>query len=72
MSNFVTSTSHKSRKTALLLCIFLGIFGVHNFYVGRYGRGLLFMLTVGFFYLVGFLILSKYYWEILRIDKEMH
>ena len=49
MSNFVTGTSHKSRKTALLLCIFLGIAGVHNFYVGRYGRGIIFLLTCGGF-----------------------
>src|SRR5262249_34335363 len=27
--------SDRSRLTALLLCIFLGIFGVHRFYVGR-------------------------------------
>lgn len=47
MSKFVTGTSHKSRKIALILCIFGGIFGLHNFYVGRYGRGLLYMLTGG-------------------------
>lgn len=47
MSNFTTSTSHKSRKVALILCICLGMFGFHNFYVGRYGRGLLFLLTLG-------------------------
>lgn len=47
MSNFVTETSHKSRKTALILCILGGILGLHNFYVGRYGRGFLFMITGG-------------------------
>lgn len=49
MSNFVTGTSHKSRKTALLLCVFGGFFGLHNFYVGKYGRGFLYLLTVGLF-----------------------
>lgn len=49
MSKFVTGTSHKSRKVALILCIFLGFLGFHNFYVGRYGRGFLFMFTAGFF-----------------------
>lgn len=49
MSKFVTGTSHKSRKTALILCIFGGFLGLHNFYVGRYGRGFLYMFTVGFF-----------------------
>ena len=47
MSQFTTDTSHKSRKTALILCIFGGIFGLHNFYVGRYGRGFLYLFTVG-------------------------
>lgn len=49
MSNFVTGTSHKSRKVTLILCIFFGLFGIHNFYVGRYGRGFLYMLTGGIF-----------------------
>lgn len=49
MSTFVTNTSHKSRKVALILCILLGMVGAHNFYVGRYGRGILFLMTAGFF-----------------------
>lgn len=49
MSHFVTGTSHKSRKVALILCIFGGIFGLHYFYVGRYGRWILYMITVGLF-----------------------
>lgn len=49
MSKFITGTSHKSRKTAIILCIFGGIFGLHNFYVGRYGRGILFFFTIGIF-----------------------
>lgn len=32
--------SPKSRLAALLLGIFLGRFGVHNFYLGRIGRGI--------------------------------
>lgn len=54
MSHFTTNTSHKSRKIALLLCVFLGVFGTHNFYVGRYGRGIFFLLTGGGF-IVGWL-----------------
>lgn len=49
MSNFVTGTSHKSRKTALILCVFGGMLGLHNFYVGRYGRGFFYLLTAGGF-----------------------
>lgn len=39
---------HK-RLTALLLCIFFGHFGVHRFYVGKIGTGLLWMFTGGLF-----------------------
>lgn len=49
MSNFVTNTSHKSRRTALILCLFLGMIGVHYFYVGRIGRGMLALITMNFF-----------------------
>lgn len=49
MSTFTTSTSHKSRGKALKLCIFFGWFGAHYFYVGRYGKGILYLCTVGGF-----------------------
>lgn len=48
MANYVTSTSDKSKKTALLLCVFLGWIGIHYFYVGRIGMGLLYFFTFGF------------------------
>ena len=32
--------SDRSRLTALLLCIFLGVFGIHRFFVGEQARGL--------------------------------
>ena len=41
--------SPKSRAAALLLCFFLGVFGVHRFYVGKIGTGILYFLTVGCF-----------------------
>lgn len=49
MSTYVTNTSDKSKGVALVLCIFLGYFGIHNFYVGRWGRGFLFFFTFGLF-----------------------
>ena len=52
MANYVTSTCDKSKTTALILCIFLGLFGAHYFYVGRYGRGFLYMFTAGL-YVIG-------------------
>jgi TM2 domain-containing membrane protein YozV len=39
--------SPKSRLVALLLCFFLGIIGVHRFYVGKNGTGILMILTFG-------------------------
>ena len=39
----------KSRGVALLLCIFLGELGVHLFYLGRVGWGVVYLLTGGLF-----------------------
>lgn len=42
--------SEKRMITTALLCLFLGVFGAHRFYVGRIGTGLLFFLTFGGFF----------------------
>ena len=42
--------SPKSRFVALVLCIFLGFFGAHYFYVGKSGMGVLYIFTIGLFY----------------------
>jgi len=39
--------SDRSRLVALLFCILLGVFGVHRFYVGKVGTGILMLLTLG-------------------------
>ena len=41
--------SPRARLVALLLCIFLGIFGAHRFYVGKIGTAILMMCTLGGF-----------------------
>ena len=41
--------SSKSRLVALLLCIFLGYLGIHRFYVGKTGTGILWLITGGCF-----------------------
>ena len=40
--------NQKSKGVAALLCIFLGGLGIHRFYVGKIGTGILYMLTAGF------------------------
>jgi len=42
-----TAPSEKSRAVALALCIPLGVFGAHRFYVGKIGTGLLQLCTFG-------------------------
>lgn len=39
----------KSRLIALLLCVFVGGLGIHRFYVGKIGTGVLWLLTAGCF-----------------------
>jgi TM2 domain-containing membrane protein YozV len=39
--------SDKSRLVALVLCFMIGPFGVHRFYVGKIGTGVLQIFTLG-------------------------
>lgn len=41
--------SKYNKTLALILCIFLGYFGVHNFYVKKNKMGLLYLCTIGLF-----------------------
>ena len=41
--------SPKSYVAAVLLCFFLGTLGIHRFYVGKIGTGILMILTLGGF-----------------------
>lgn len=41
----------KNKWTALILCVLLGWMGAHKFYEGRIGMGILYVLTIGFFFI---------------------
>lgn len=41
--------SEKNRTVDLLLCIFLGGLGVHRFYEGKIGTGILWLISGGLF-----------------------
>ncbi|MDO8732261.1 MAG: TM2 domain-containing protein [Actinomycetota bacterium] len=39
--------SPKSRTVASVLCFFLGVIGIHRFYVGKTGTGIAMIVTLG-------------------------
>ena len=57
-TNYVALTSDKKKSTAYLLCLFGGLLGLHQFYVGKTAKGILYACTLGLF--------CKCYWSDLR------
>jgi len=47
--NEEVAVSDKGFVPTILLCFFLGPFGIHRFYVGKVGTGILMLLTLGGF-----------------------
>ena len=56
-TQYVTITSVKKTKTTLILCSigFLGLGGLHDFYLGRIGSGIVKIVTLNWF-LIGTII----------------
>lgn len=51
MANYTTITSDKSKEKALGLCClgFVGLGGIHDFYLGNYGKGIVKICTANWF-----------------------
>lgn len=47
--NNINVSVNKDWLTALLLCIFVGALGIHRFYVGKIGTGILWLISGGVF-----------------------
>ncbi len=59
----------KNKIVALLLCFFLGAWGIHRFYVGKIGTGIIWLLTLGLF---GFGALIDFIMILVGVFKDSH
>lgn len=52
MANYTTISSDKSKKTAMMLCLigFAGVGGLHDFYLGKFGSGIIKVFTANWFF----------------------
>ena len=58
---FEDDDSDRSFVAAILLCFFLGVLGVHRFYAGKIGTGILLLLTgggLGVWWIVDFVLIA--------------
>ena len=49
MNDITMNESDKKMVVAALLCFFIGFLGLHRFYVGKVGTGILMIFTLGGF-----------------------
>ena len=61
----LANNAPKSRLIYILLALFLGIFGVHNFYAGYWGKGLIqLLLTLLSLFLLSLIV---YIWVVVEV-----
>ncbi len=68
-----TSDAPKNRIIYILLALFLGCFGIHNFYAGYVGRGIAQLLITLFLFWLIVPLLAVWIWvivEMIVIDKD--
>lgn len=70
-SNDSTPVSTKNKTTAGLLAIFLGAFGVHKFYLGKSGMGILYLIFC-WTYIPGILGLVEGIIYLTKSDADFH
>jgi hypothetical protein len=52
--------SPKSHTVASVLCFFLGFLGIHRFYLGKIGTGVLMLVTLGGFFIWAFIDMLRF------------
>ena len=57
---YAEACSPKSKMLALVLCFLVGYLGIHRFYVGKYGTGIVWFVTAGCF---GLDVYKRQVWE---------
>ena len=70
----------KSKTTAILLCLFLGGFGIHKFYLGESGKGIMYLLffwtgipcLLALFGFIGLLVMSddEFNWKYNHVSSR--
>ena len=66
-ANQSSSGSNRTRFIYIILGVFLGYLGIHNFYVGRYGRGIAQLLITICFAWTGLGVIITWVWALIDI-----
>ncbi|HOO96645.1 MAG TPA: TM2 domain-containing protein [Caldisericia bacterium] len=64
-------SAKKNELVNFLLCFFLGVFGIHRFYLGSAGMGVLYLLTGGLFGLGALYDLFTFRAAVYNYNKDL-